>query len=87
MDQGKLGGGNSGTDGTYPQVPIRKTGERFVRPQVAPKEGPSLLAANRHFVEVLRRKNYPVTYEEFGGTHEPVHWRDTLPDGLMLLAK
>jgi enterochelin esterase-like enzyme len=51
------------------------------------KDGPSLLAANRHFVEVLRRKKYPVIYEEFGGTHEPVHWRDTLPDGLMSLAK
>jgi enterochelin esterase-like enzyme len=51
------------------------------------KDGPSLLAANRHFVEVLRRKKYPVTYEEFGGRHGPVHWRDTLPDRLMLLAK
>lgn len=51
------------------------------------KDGPSLLAANRHLVEVLRRKNYPVIYEEVGGTHEPVHWRDTLPDALISLTK
>jgi enterochelin esterase-like enzyme len=51
------------------------------------KDGPSLLAANRHFVEVLRKKNYEVVYEEVGGTHEPVHWRDTLPDGLVSLSK
>ena len=51
------------------------------------KDGPSLLVANRDFVEILRKKNYEVTYQEVGGTHEPVHWRDTLPDGLILLSK
>ena len=51
------------------------------------KDGPSLLLANRDFIVVLRKKNYEVTYQEVGGTHEPVHWRDTLPDGLILLSK
>lgn len=51
------------------------------------KDGPSLLAANRHLVEALRRKNYDVTYQEVGGAHEPVHWRDTLPNGLISLTK
>jgi len=51
------------------------------------QEGPSLLAANRHLVEILRKKKYEVSYEEVGGTHEPVHWRDTLSDGLISLSK
>jgi enterochelin esterase-like enzyme len=51
------------------------------------KDGPSLLAANRHLVEILKKKNYDITYQEVGGTHEPVHWRDTLPDGLISLGK
>jgi len=51
------------------------------------KEGPTLLNANRHFVQVLRSKGYRVDYEEVGGTHEPVHWRSTFPEGLMALIK
>jgi enterochelin esterase-like enzyme len=50
------------------------------------KDGPTLLAANRRFVEVLERKGYPTTYEEVGGSHEPVHWRSTLAEALMSLA-
>jgi enterochelin esterase-like enzyme len=51
------------------------------------KGGPTLLAANRRFVEVLKSKGYAVDYEEVGGTHEPAHWRGTLPQGLMALFK
>jgi enterochelin esterase family protein len=51
------------------------------------REGPTGLVANRHFVEVLRSKGYPVTYEEVGGSHEPVHWRGAFPQGLMSLTK
>lgn len=51
------------------------------------KEGPTLLSANRNFVEILREKGYAVTYDEFGGTHEPIQWRDTLAPGLIALAK
>jgi enterochelin esterase family protein len=51
------------------------------------KDGPTLLTANRHMVNILKHKGYPVTYEEVGGTHEPVHWRDTLAPGLISLAR
>jgi enterochelin esterase-like enzyme len=51
------------------------------------KDGPSLLAANRQLAEILKSKGYQVTYQEVGGTHEPVHWRDTLPQGLLVLLK
>jgi enterochelin esterase-like enzyme len=51
------------------------------------RDGPTLLAANRRFVEILKNKEYPVIYEEVGGTHEPVHWRDTLAPGLISLTK
>jgi enterochelin esterase-like enzyme len=49
--------------------------------------GPNLLVANRNLVKVLKRKGYPVTYEEVGGAHEPVHWRDTLAPGIIALTR
>jgi enterochelin esterase-like enzyme len=49
--------------------------------------GPTGLTANRHFVEILRSKGYPTTYEEVGGSHEPVHWRAALGQGLISLTK
>ena len=51
------------------------------------REEPTGLAANRHFVELLKSKGYPTTYEEVGGSHEPVHWRDALVEGLVALTK
>lgn len=51
------------------------------------REGPTGVTANRHFVEVLKNKGYAVTYEEVGGSHEPVHWRAALPYALMALAR
>jgi enterochelin esterase-like enzyme len=51
------------------------------------KQGLSLLAANRRFVEILKSKGYPVTYEEVDGTHDPAVWRDTLVLALMTLMK
>ena len=48
---------------------------------------PTLLAANRRLVKILESKGYRVTYKEVGGTHEPVHWRGTLPGALMALTK
>lgn len=51
------------------------------------REGPTGLTANRHFVEVLKSKGYPTTYEEVGGSHEPVHWRGALTEGLVALTK
>ena len=49
--------------------------------------GPTGLCANRHFVEILKSKGYPTTYEEVGGSHEPVHWRGELAEGLILLTR
>ncbi len=51
------------------------------------KDGPTLLAANRRLVKILKSKGYLATYEEVGGTHEPVHWRKTFGDGLISLTK
>jgi enterochelin esterase-like enzyme len=51
------------------------------------KDGPTLLAANRRLARILESNGYRVTYEEVGGTHEPVHWRDTFGDGLISLTK
>jgi len=53
----------------------------------ASKYGPTLLSSNRRLVKILEKKGYPITYEEVGGTHEPVHWRDTMADGLISLTK
>ncbi len=51
------------------------------------RDGPTGLAANRRFVEILKSKGYPTTYEEVGGSHEPVHWRSTLAEGLISLTR
>jgi enterochelin esterase-like enzyme len=51
------------------------------------KDGPTLLAANQELVKVLKSKGYATTYLEVGGTHEPVHWRNTFADGLISLTK
>jgi enterochelin esterase-like enzyme len=45
-------------------------------------DGPTLPAANRHLVSVLRNKGYLITFEEVGGTHEPAHWRGDFAEGL-----
>src|SRR5262252_6938454 len=42
------------------------------------RDGPTGLVANRRFVKVLKSKGYAVTYQEVGGSHEPVHWRGAL---------
>ena len=45
------------------------------------------LMGNRHLRDVLRAKGYDVIYREVGGSHEWVHWRAMLADGLMTLLK
>ncbi len=50
-------------------------------------KGPSVLVANRDLIKVLKRKGYPATYEEVGGAHEPVQWRDTLAPGIIALTR
>ncbi len=70
---------------TSPKLPIRFFIEAGLLENIS-REGPTLLEANRRFVAILKRKGYAVTYEEVGGSHEPVHWRGELADGLMALA-
>lgn len=40
---------------------------------------------NRHLRDILECKGYSYYYNEYPGGHEPLHWRDVLPDGLMKL--
>jgi enterochelin esterase-like enzyme len=70
---------------TSPKLPLRFFMEAGLLEEIS-QGGPTLLAANRRFVEVLRSKRYAVTYQEVGGTHEPVHWRGTLAAGVVALA-
>jgi enterochelin esterase-like enzyme len=69
-----------------PKLPLRFFLEAGLLEDVS-REGPTLLAANRHFVSVLKRMRYAVSYQEVGGTHEPVHWRGQFAAGLLSLAK
>ncbi len=68
-----------------PKLPVKFFIEAGLLENIS-REGPTLLAANRHFVAILKGKGYAVTYKEVGGSHEPVHWRGELADGLMALA-
>jgi enterochelin esterase-like enzyme len=68
-----------------PKLPLRFFIEEGILEDVS-RDGPTGLAANRQFVEVLKSKGYSVTYEEVGGSHEPVHWRGALAKGLVALA-
>jgi len=46
---------------------------------------PSLLAATRHFRDVLTAKGYEFAYHEYGGAHDYVNWRGGFADGLIYL--
>ena len=68
-----------------PKLPIKFFIEAGLLENIT-REGPTLLEANRHFAAMLKSKGYTVTYKEVGGSHEPVHWRGELAEGLMTLA-
>lgn len=67
-----------------PKLPLRFFIEEGLLEDVS-RDGPTGLVANRRFVEVLKSKGYAVTYKEAGGSHEPVHWRGQLAEGLISL--
>ncbi len=48
-------------------------------------QGPSLLASNRHFLDVLLAHGYEVDYDEFAGGHDYVWWRGRFAQGLHTL--
>ena len=68
------------------KLPLRFFLEAGLLEDVA-EDGPTLLSTNRHLVKILKVKGYSVIYQEVGGTHEPVHWRNTFGDGLVSLMK
>lgn len=69
-----------------PKLPLRFFIEEGLLEDVS-SDGPTGLTANRHFAETLKSKGYPTTYEEVGGSHEPVHWRGALAEGLVTVTK
>ena len=78
-----------------PRKPIRFYLEVGLYDNVPGADGPlyqfaldeTNLGGNRRLRDVLRAKGYDVTYREIGGSHEFVHWRAMLADGLMALLK
>jgi enterochelin esterase-like enzyme len=76
-----------------PKVPVRfyidmglheYLGWEYLAPdEQAVTENP--LIRMRHFRDVLQAKGYDVMYKETGGSHEDIHWRATLAEGLIAL--
>jgi len=50
-----------------------------------PREGVSLLAANRHLRTVLQARGNAVEYREFNGGHSILNWRGSFADGVLAL--
>jgi enterochelin esterase-like enzyme len=42
-----------------------------------------IFQSNRSLRDVLRAKGYALSYREMPGTHNAVHWRNSLGDGLV----
>jgi enterochelin esterase-like enzyme len=50
--------------------------------------GPVFLEAHRRLRDALLAKGYPVEYKEIAGAqHEPDHWKNALPSGLISITK
>ncbi len=71
---------------TSPKLPIRFYLDAGSMELDVTGKGGSILVPNRHLRDVLRAKGYKVFYQEFIGGHDYVSWRETLADGLILLA-
>lgn len=60
--------------------------ENKPRRSVCP-DGPTQLAATRHFRNILQAKGYPVSYAEYQSAHDYICWRGSLADGLLALLR
>jgi hypothetical protein len=45
------------------------------------------LSTNRNFRDILKLKEYPVTYSEYDGGHDYLCWRGSVADGLIALLR
>ncbi|HSU80766.1 MAG TPA: enterochelin esterase [Thermoanaerobaculia bacterium] len=69
---------------TGPKLPLRFYLEAGLM-EDTPREGTSLLAANRHLRTVLQARGSAVEYREFNGGHSILNWRGSFADGLLAL--
>lgn len=67
-----------------PKLPLRFYLEAGLM-EDRPREGTSLLAANRHLRTVLQARGNAVEYREFNGGHSILNWRGSFADGLLAL--
>jgi enterochelin esterase-like enzyme len=68
-----------------PRLPIRFWLECGTLESGSPKPISDQLGANRHMRDVLTARGYDMSYREFTGAHEYVHWRGSIADGLIAL--
>ncbi|MFA5263332.1 MAG: alpha/beta hydrolase-fold protein [Opitutaceae bacterium] len=55
------------------------------RDEIDPPSGANSILCLRQMRDALIGHGYDVKYEEIEGQHDPINWRLTLPDGLMIL--
>jgi enterochelin esterase-like enzyme len=67
-----------------PKLPLRFYLEAGLM-EDKPREGVSLLTANRHLRTVLQARGNAVEYREFNGGHSVLNWRGSFADGLLTL--
>ena len=67
-----------------PKLPLRFYLEAGLM-EGTPRDGISLLAANRHLRDVLQARGNAVEYREFNGGHSILNWRGSFADGVLAL--
>ena len=67
-----------------PKLPLRFYLEAGLM-EDKPRDGVSLLTANRHLRTVLRARGNSVEYREFNGGHSILNWRGSFADGVLAL--
>jgi enterochelin esterase-like enzyme len=67
-----------------PKLPLRFYLEAGLM-EDKPRDGVSLLTANRHLRTVLRARGNSIEYREFNGGHSILNWRGSFADGVLAL--